>query len=118
MFLDISEDEHYLESNNMHGINGYLYGNLPGLDMCLGDDISWHMIGLGNEIDRHTAYFYGNTFIHNGNVKDAVSLLPGKWHSGPFPCFELCYTALATIMYTGISFQLVLMEASNGKTIL
>ena len=46
--------------------------------MCLGDDVSWHMIGLGNEVDRHTAYFHGNTFIYNGNVKDTVSLLPGN----------------------------------------
>ncbi|KAJ7356217.1 hypothetical protein OS493_025970 [Desmophyllum pertusum] len=70
-------DEDYQESNKMHGINGYMYANLPGLDMCLGDKVSWHMIGLGNEVDIHTAYFYGNTFVYNGNIKDTVSLLPG-----------------------------------------
>lgn len=78
MFLDISEDEDYLESNKMHGINGYLYANLPGLELCLGDRVSWHLIGLGNEVDMHTAYFYGNTFTYNGNMKDTVSLLPGN----------------------------------------
>ena len=46
----------------MHGINGYLYGNLPGLDMCLGDDVSWHLIGYGNEVDMHGAHFHGQTF--------------------------------------------------------
>lgn len=71
------EDEDYLESNKMHGVNGYLYANLPGLQMCLGDKISWHVIGLGNEVDMHTAYFYGNTFLHDGSVKDTLSLLPG-----------------------------------------
>ena len=78
MFLDISENDDYLESNKMHGINGYLYANLPGLDLCVGDRVSWHMIGLGNEVDMHTAYFYGNTFTYNSNMKDTVSLLPGN----------------------------------------
>lgn len=78
VFHDISEDDDYLESNKMHGINGFLYANLPGLELCLGDRVSWHLIGLGNEVDMHTAYFYGNTFTYNGNVKDTVSLLPGN----------------------------------------
>ena len=62
----------------MHGINGYLYANLPDLDVCLGDKVSWHLIGFGNEVDMHTAYFYGNTFSDNGQMKDTVSLLPGN----------------------------------------
>ncbi|KAL9973398.1 hypothetical protein ACROYT_G019854 [Oculina patagonica] len=73
------EDEDYLESNKMHGINGYLYANLPNLDMCIDNRVSWHMIGLGNEVDMHTAYFYGNTFTYNSNMKDTVSLLPGEF---------------------------------------
>lgn len=32
------------------GINGFLYGNLPGLSMCQGRKIYWHMFGLGNEV--------------------------------------------------------------------
>lgn len=32
------------------GINGFLYGNLPGLSMCQGSKIYWHMFGLGNEV--------------------------------------------------------------------
>ena len=62
----------------MHGINGFLYGNLPGLSMCKGDTVSWHLIGVGNEVDMHGAYFYGNTFLNNKNRKDTVNLLPGK----------------------------------------
>ena len=67
-----------MESNTMHGINGFLYGNLPGLSMCKGDKVSWHLIGVGNEVDMHGAYFYGNTFLNNKNRKDTVNLLPGK----------------------------------------
>lgn len=32
------------------GINGFLYGNLPGLSMCQGNKIHWHMFALGNEV--------------------------------------------------------------------
>ena len=81
-FVFVSDDEDYKESNLMHGINGYLYANLPSLEMCLGETISWHVIGLGNEVDMHTAYFYGNTFTHQGSVRDTVSLLPGTHSLG------------------------------------
>jgi len=33
------------------GINGYVYGNLPGLSMCQGNKIHWHLFGLGNEVN-------------------------------------------------------------------
>lgn len=41
------------------GINGFLFGNLPGLSMCQGNKIHWHMIGLGNEVFMFCDnYFY------------------------------------------------------------
>lgn len=48
------DDEDFMESNKMHAINGYFYGNLPGLDMCEGDRIDWHLFGMGSEVDIHT----------------------------------------------------------------
>ena len=62
----------------MHGINGYLFANLPKLDMCWGEDISWHLIGYGNEVDIHGVYFHGQTFLYNKNRKDALNLVPGR----------------------------------------
>ena len=50
----VKDDEDFQESNKMHAINGYFYGNLPGLDMCLGDSVRWHLAGIGNEVDIHT----------------------------------------------------------------
>lgn len=75
---DLKEDEDFIESNKMHGevvnhihidilyiqinctwfnpelciagINGFVFGNLPGLSMCQGNKIHWHLIGLGNEV--------------------------------------------------------------------
>ena len=60
----------------MRNINGFMYGNLPGLRMCKGDDVSWHFVG-GPAMQMHSAYFYGNTLIRNGNNYDTVGLMEG-----------------------------------------
>lgn len=57
-------------------INGYMYGNQPGLEMCKGDVISWHLMGLGSEVDVHGIYFSQNTFITKGTRKDTTNLFP------------------------------------------
>ena len=60
----------------MRNINGFMYGNLLGLRMCKGDDVSWHFLG-GPAAQMHSAYFYGNTLIRNGNNYDTVGLMEG-----------------------------------------
>jgi manganese oxidase len=35
----------------MHGINGYVFGNLPGLVMQRGELVRWYVLGLGTEIE-------------------------------------------------------------------
>jgi len=60
----------------MRNINGFMYGNLPGLRMCKGDDVSWHFLG-GPAGQMHSAYFYGNTLTRNGNNYDTVGLMEG-----------------------------------------
>ncbi|GCC38702.1 hypothetical protein chiPu_0017218 [Chiloscyllium punctatum] len=70
------EDEDFQESNKMHSINGYMYGNQPGLEMCKGNTVSWHMFGLGSEVDIHGIYFQGNTFTKQGIRRDVVNLFP------------------------------------------
>ncbi|XP_061754573.1 ferroxidase HEPHL1 isoform X2 [Nerophis ophidion] len=70
------DDEDFQESNKMHAVNGYMYGNLPGLDMCAGDKVMWYTFGLGTEVDIHGVYFQGNTFKKQGTTRDTVSLFP------------------------------------------
>lgn len=60
----------------MRNINGYMYGNLPGLSMCKGDNVTWHFMG-GPAGQMHTVYFYGNTFIRNGNNYDTLGIMEG-----------------------------------------
>lgn len=42
-------------------INGYVYGNLMGLNMEVGDKIYWYLMGMGNEVDIHTVHWHGHS---------------------------------------------------------
>ncbi len=33
----------------MHSINGYMYGNLPGLSISIGDQTRWYLYSLNSE---------------------------------------------------------------------
>ncbi|KAF7654103.1 hypothetical protein LDENG_00073910 [Lucifuga dentata] len=70
------EDEGFMESNKMHSINGFVYRNVPGLTMCKGDKVTWHLSGLGSETDIHSLYFHGNRFIYRQNRRDSISVFP------------------------------------------
>jgi FtsP/CotA-like multicopper oxidase with cupredoxin domain len=72
-------DEDFGESNLMHSINGYVYGNQPGLTMKEHETVRWYVMGMGTEVDMHTPHWHGNvvTMGGHGMRADVVSLLPG-----------------------------------------
>jgi FtsP/CotA-like multicopper oxidase with cupredoxin domain len=72
------EDPEFIESNLMHSINGYVYGNLPGLTMKRGERVRWYMLDIGNEVDLHTPHWHGQTVLFMGSRMDMVELLPGS----------------------------------------
>lgn len=72
------EDEDFRESNLMHAINGYVYGNLPGLIMNQGERVRWYLVALGTEVDLHTPHWHGTTVVWNGRRTDVVELLPAS----------------------------------------
>jgi len=65
------------ESNLMHSINGYVYGNEPMITMRKGQHVRWYVMGMGTEVDLHTPHWHGNTLVVNGMRMDVVDLLPG-----------------------------------------
>ncbi|NXC15573.1 HPHL1 protein, partial [Corythaeola cristata] len=69
-------DAAFKKSNEMHAVNGYLFGNLPGLAMCKDDKVSWHLIGLGSHYDMHGVHFQGNTIDLRGTTRDGLALFP------------------------------------------
>ncbi|MDD5560145.1 multicopper oxidase domain-containing protein [Candidatus Methylomirabilis sp.] len=72
------EDPEFIESNLMHSINGYVYGNLPGLTMNSGERVRWYMLDIGNEVDLHTPHWHGQTVLSMGSRMDMLELLPGS----------------------------------------
>jgi len=75
------EGEDFVEGNLMHAINGYVFGNLPGMNMKVGDKVRWHLVALGTEVDLHTPHWHGHTGLLNGRRTDTVDLLPASMRS-------------------------------------
>jgi len=57
-------------------MNGYIFGNLSGLEATKGDNIRWHLLGMGTEIDIHTAHWHGETVLNAGRRTDVINLMP------------------------------------------
>jgi FtsP/CotA-like multicopper oxidase with cupredoxin domain len=74
----VKQDEAFGESNLMHTMNGYVFGNLPIATMTAnkGERVRWYLSGMGTEVDLHTPHWHGNTVVSNGMRTDVVSLLP------------------------------------------
>ncbi|XP_058406209.1 ceruloplasmin [Diceros bicornis minor] len=70
------ENADFQESNKMHSMNGFMYGNQPGLNMCRGDSVVWYLFSAGNEADVHGIYFSGNTYLSRGERRDTANLFP------------------------------------------
>jgi FtsP/CotA-like multicopper oxidase with cupredoxin domain len=72
------DDEGFVESNLMHSINGYVFGNGPldAMTMKKGERVRWYVMGMGTEVDLHTPHWHGNTLVWSGMRMDMVELLP------------------------------------------
>ena len=69
-------DEEFAESNLMHSINGYVYGNQPVVTIQRGQHVRWYLMSMGTEVDLHTPHWHGNTVLSMGMRMDVVNLLP------------------------------------------
>lgn len=74
------DDPEFGESNLMHAINGYVFGNQPldTLTMKKGERVRWYLMGMGTEVDLHTPHWHGNTVTALGMRTDVVNLLPAS----------------------------------------
>ena len=59
----LKADSSFIESNQMHAINGRVYANLQGLVMTEGERVRWHLLALGNQEDIHTPHWHGQTLL-------------------------------------------------------
>jgi FtsP/CotA-like multicopper oxidase with cupredoxin domain len=70
------DDEDFVESNLMHSINGYVYGNQPLPVIRVGQRVRWYTMAMGTEVDLHTPHWHGNTVTVGGMRTDVIQLLP------------------------------------------
>jgi len=65
------------EQGARHAINGFIFGNTPGLEMNEGERVRWYLFALGSESDFHTAHWHGLRVNEEGRRRtDVVELLP------------------------------------------
>ncbi|KAI5092141.1 hypothetical protein C0J45_17772 [Silurus meridionalis] len=74
--LQLKDDDNFQNSNQLHSINGFVYGNLPTLEVCIGTPVFWHVFGIGNTIDLHSIHFFGHTLLNQGHRTDVLSVFP------------------------------------------
>lgn len=74
----IFDEQHGKDAGLFHSINGYVFGNLPGLLMKQGERVRWHLLSMGNEKDLHTPHWHGKTVNLGHRHTDVVELLPGS----------------------------------------
>jgi FtsP/CotA-like multicopper oxidase with cupredoxin domain len=75
--IPADDEDAFEESNLMHSINGYVYGNGPVPTMRKGQRVRWYTFTLGTEVDLHTPHWHGNTVTTNGMRSDMIQLMPG-----------------------------------------
>ena len=71
-------DDDFNESNLMHSINGYVFGNQPMLTLTKAERVRWYVMSMGTEVDLHTPHWHGNDVVVAGMRMDVVSLLPAS----------------------------------------
>lgn len=65
-------------NGQFYAINGFIFGNLPGLMMKQGEKVRWYLLGMGNEIDLHSPHWHGETVTEGQRHTDVIELLPGS----------------------------------------
>ncbi|GMQ81056.1 MAG: hypothetical protein BMS9Abin05_0486 [Rhodothermia bacterium] len=60
--------------NLMESLNGFVYGNLPGVTMNVGEHVRWYVMASTN-FEVHAPHWHGNT-VEIGKMRSDVGTLP------------------------------------------
>ncbi|XP_075017909.1 coagulation factor VIII isoform X2 [Calonectris borealis] len=63
----------------LHTINGYINGSLPGLTLCLKKQVHWHVIGLGTGPEVHSIFFEAHTFLVRSHRLSSLEISPATY---------------------------------------
>jgi manganese oxidase len=65
-------------NGQFYAINGYIFGNLPGLIIKKDAKVRWYLLAMGSEKDLHSPHWHGLTVTDGQRHLDVVELLPGS----------------------------------------
>eukprot|EP01134_Creolimax_fragrantissima_P003242 CFRG3242T1 len=74
------DSDDFAESNLMHNINGYMFGNNYDV-ICARKVVRWYVFAYGTEVDLHTAHWHGATVLTDGHRSDVIELLPATFRT-------------------------------------
>jgi len=66
------------DMGRFYAINGYVFGNLPGLTVASGARVRWYLMAMGGEQDLHTPHCHGKTVQYQNRHADVIELLPAS----------------------------------------
>jgi len=75
---ELKADGVFQESNLMHSINGFLYGNMPKPQLSAGRKARVYAMALGSEVDMHSVKISGHSFLSGEHRQAQLSLVPGE----------------------------------------
>lgn len=74
-FLFIGEG--FAAANFKSTINGFLFGNMPMMEMKVGERVRWYIVSLG-AFNMHTPHWHGNIVHFDGKNADVIPILPAE----------------------------------------
>ncbi len=66
----------FSDANVFYSINGYVYGNMPLVDVRVGQRTRWYVMASMSDFDFHAPHWHGETVIANGMRTDTVEIGP------------------------------------------
>ena len=108
------------EMGKRAAINGFIFGNAPGLEMNEGERVRWYLFGLGSVEDFHTAHWHGLRVVEEGRRRtDVVELLPATMKTADMladnPGSWLFHCHVADHMMEGMFARVVVHPKGSAK---
>ena len=96
-------------------VNGLVYGNLRGLEMCQGERVVWYIFGMGTEGDIHGVHFEGNTFQRQSTTRDTANVFPHTTATLTMQPQSLGEVSAASDPVFHVRFKIIFFEKSECR---
>ncbi|HET6276115.1 MAG TPA: multicopper oxidase domain-containing protein [Candidatus Cybelea sp.] len=71
-----TDNQNFVDANSMFSINGFVFGNMPMIDVVQGQRTRWYVMTTMSDFDFHAPHWHGETVIINGMRTDTAQLGP------------------------------------------